>query len=85
MSITVISSAGLLVTTGELQLQVNFDRPSEKRSLSPSLFLSKIWPTMVPVNGRGLRVTSCFALHCFKAGNGLSVEAALPCSFVPRD
>ena len=55
-------------------------RSSEKRSLSLSLFLSKIWPTMAPVNGRGLRVTSCFVLHRFKAG--LSVRRGCPSVFL---
>lgn len=59
-----------------------FWSPLRKNDLSFSLFLSKIWPTMAAVNGRGLRVTSCFALHRFKAGNGLSVRRGCPSMFL---
>lgn len=60
---------------------MNFDSFLRKTiSLFLSLFLSKIWPTMAPVNGRGLRVTSCFVLHRFKAG--LSVRRGCPSVFL---
>lgn len=83
-SIAMFSSAALLSHSSP---QVNHGSrwiliAPPKNDLSFSLFLSKIWPTMAAVNGRGLRVTSCFALHRFKAGNGLSVRRGCPSMFL---